>query len=665
MTRRDGAKPLAPWPRTFRLKNALIATGTSAIAVALATALLVAQDYRTYRAACEVQATRLARMVGSSTSAALLFLDADAATELLQSLKSEPSIRLATVFDAEGKPFARYQRGKFTQATVPTPTWPPVEATQWRDDALVTSHPILLDHDTIGAVLIEADLRDLDVHFRHVRLSVLAVWLASVGAAFAVTWRLQRPLVQPIALLSEAAATVSSRRDYTVRVAKLGDDELGALTDAFNAMLAQIEESDRRLRGQQEDLERRVAERTEQLREREIEARQSQKMEAVGRLAGGVAHDFNNLLTAISGYAELLLAGLDHEHRLRNYVEEVQRAATRATQLTRQLLAFSRKQVLDPRVLDLNTTVRDLSQMLRRLIGANIELRTTALLATGTVRADPGQIEQVIVNLVVNARDAMSSGHILIGTTDITVGPEGDDPARGLAPGDYVALLVRDNGRGMSPEVVSHIFEPFFTTKETGKGTGLGLSTVYGIVTQSGGKVTVESREGEGTSFQIFLPRLSQPVTASTAVVGPAPDPGSETILLVEDEPQVRELTQLVLQSAGYRVLSAENGPRALALAQRTSGEIHLLLSDVVMPFMKGNEVYARLRPLRPELKVLLISGYTDDEILRRGILDSVTPFLQKPFTPPALLSKVRQVLDAAMPHTLAAATASSRDEEG
>ncbi len=386
------------------------------------------------------------------------------------------------------------------------------------------------------------------------------------------------------------------------------------------------------------------------LRETEAQLRQAQKMEAVGRLAGGMAHDFNNLLTVIRGYSELLLGRLGATDVMRKDTEEIKKAADRASGLTRQLLAFSRRQFIAAKVLDLNALVANMDGMLRRLIGEDLvefcaELDTSA----GAIKADPGQVEQVIMNLVVNARDAMpTGGRLTIETRNVTIGEEVRLDAVGVAPGSYVLLAVRDNGQGMDAETRSHLFEPFFTTKEKGKGTGLGLSTVYGIVKQSGGSITVESFPGRGTTFRIYFPRVEQEIPRIGGS-GEAIDlaHGRETILLVEDEPAVRGLVHETLRLHGYTVLEARHGIEALLTSAKYVGPIHLLLTDVVMPQMSGPEVAEKILIIRPEIKVLYMSGYPDHPVFDQGSVSHLTGFLQKPFSPPVLAKKVREVLDS------------------
>jgi signal transduction histidine kinase len=379
------------------------------------------------------------------------------------------------------------------------------------------------------------------------------------------------------------------------------------------------------------------------LRRRAEQLRQAQKMEAIGRLAGGIAHDFNNMLTVILTQSTLLIRRTTLDDRTRSPLAEIAQAANRAATLTRQLLAFSRQQVLQPRVIDLNVVVREMEQMLKRLISEDIDLQTRLQPSLGAVRADPGQMEQVILNMVVNARDAMPrGGHLEIATADVEVLSECSTAT--LQPGSYVLLTVSDTGCGMDAETQSRIFEPFFTTKERGHGTGLGLATAYGIVRQTGGDVRLSSAPGKGTAFRIYVPRVSEAVSSARAsgryMVG-----GSETILLVEDEPLVREAARTVLAGAGFTVLVARDGVEALNFCKDHRSAIHALVTDVVMPAMSGPELARLAAEARPAMRVLFMSGHTDDAILRHGAGDAIA-FLNKPFSPDALVRKVREVLD-------------------
>jgi two-component system, cell cycle sensor histidine kinase and response regulator CckA len=390
----------------------------------------------------------------------------------------------------------------------------------------------------------------------------------------------------------------------------------------------------------------------EALRKSEEQLRQWQRVEAIGRLAGGVAHDFNNLLMTIKGCSELLLNAFDRRDPRREEVEEILKAGERATSLTRQLLAFGRRQVLQPQVLDLNSLVINMDKMLRRLIGEDIQLVTVLDQELWSVKVDPGMIEQVIMNLAVNSRDAMpNGGKLTIETANIIHDENYASRHISMKPGYYVMVAVSDNGCGMDKETQSHLFEPFFTTKEKGKGTGLGLSTVYGIIKQSGGNIWVYSEPSQGTTFKIYLPRVEKTATVyKPKASSPTAPGGTETILLVEDEEAVRTMVSKILRNKGYTVLEAAHSEEAFEISERHEGPIHLMVTDVIMPQMSGPELAERLAPRLPEMKVLYMSGYPDNTIVQHGVLEPGTAFLQKPFTLNALESKVREVLDGTRP---------------
>ncbi len=387
-------------------------------------------------------------------------------------------------------------------------------------------------------------------------------------------------------------------------------------------------------------------------RQRKLEDQlvQAQKMEAIGQLAGGVAHDFNNLLTVIMSYSSLLLTDIETNEAVRGDIQEISNAAERAASLTRQLLAFSRKQVLQMRAVNVNEVVTHVEKMLHRLIGEDISLTTHLDPHLAHINADPGQVEQVLINLAVNARDAMPGGGALTITTDnAELSDEHGERHLGSAPGEYVMLAVTDTGSGMTKEVQQRLFEPFYTTKGPGKGTGLGLATVHGIVKQSGGDVYVYSELGHGTTFKVYFPRLTKVAdavmtTAEHRAIAPS---GSETLLLAEDDESIRALATRVLEALGYKLLVARTGREALQIVAEHKGSIHMIATDVVMPEMNGSQLVEKVLEARPGIRVLFMSGYTDDEVMRRGVINGQTAFLQKPFTPALLAHKVREVLDA------------------
>jgi signal transduction histidine kinase/CheY-like chemotaxis protein len=457
---------------------------------------------------------------------------------------------------------------------------------------------------------------------------LLGLGLLSVLAGGVLVFLISHTFTKPLSnLVAGVQALERGNFDYPLEVGS--GDEVGRVTGAFDRMRSSLQKTQ------------------EEQRQMEIRLRQAHRMEAVGRLAGGVAHDFNNLLTVIRGNSDLLLdKGTADKLELR-YLEQIQKASDRAVSMTRQLLAFSRMQVLQPRVLDLNTTISEMNKMIPRLIGEHIEFTFQPENNLASVLADPGQIEQVFLNLAVNARDAMPDGGKLnVQTRNVRMGHEEAKQRPPMFPGEYVLLAVSDTGHGMSPEVKAQIFEPFFTTKEVGKGTGLGLATVYGIVKQSGGFIWVDSSMGKGTTFEIYLPRSEKPATTENFVKATQLPGGSETILLAEDETAVRELASEFLRAGGYTILEAKEGAEALGIAGGYEGKIDLLLADMVMPRMGGTELAKTLWNSQPDLRVLFMTGYAEFSE-KNGDAVRELNVLQKPFSRFTLLEKVRQTLSA------------------
>ena len=494
-----------------------------------------------------------------------------------------------------------------------------------------------LEPDPVSRAAEQGDLvRSARIEFGGRTWSIVCRALPTYTIA-AQTWRPWITLAGGMLFMGVLAAFLLMVTGKAVIIERLGTERAAELSAANMSLQREMEVS----RKAQEELQH-----------KETELRQAQKMEAVGRLAGGIAHDFNNLLTAILGYGNLLHMKLTPGDPSRNDVEEILSAGKRATDLTRQLLAFSRRQVLMPKILNLNTVVEDVGKILKRLIGEHIELTTRIQPELGRVRADPGQVEQVIMNLAINARDAMpDGGRLTIETRDADLDVSYAIRHEDVQPGPYVMLAVSDTGAGMDAETQARIFEPFFTTKERGKGTGLGLSTVYGIVRQSGGHIWVYSEPGRGSTFKVYLPRAeTRSETHKVPVFTPDPEGGSEAVLVVEDEAPVRKLLCSVLKSKGYRVSEAASGAEALEVNRSAPAPIQLLVTDLVMPGMGGRELGEHMMDAQPGLKVLYVSGYTEDAVVRQGNLTNGTSFLSKPFTPETLLRKVRALLDAAKP---------------
>ena len=643
-----GAGALVPQHLSIRLKLSLIITLTSGIGLLLACATFLAHDLVSFRSKVVEDLSGLAEILGANCAPALARNDPEAAGESLVTVSADPQVVSAFLFSPGGVMLGGYLREDTVDENLPRYEPP---GHRFEDGNLILFHRVFLDGELVGTLYLQSDLRELRDRIRRQGAVVLVVLMVAVLVTLLVAGRMQSVISRPILALFDAARAASIGKDYSIRVPQESSDEVGLLTGAFNDMLEQIQSRDAALRTAHDELRKyaqkqtRVAfqqatgrkEAEEALRQSEEQLRQAQKMEAIGRLAGGVAHDFNNLLTIITGYSDMMLEQLNHEDPLREKLEEVRKASERAGALTRQLLAFSRKQVLKPEVLSLNAVVQDLEKMLRRVIGEDIELAISLSSDLANTRADRGQIEQVILNLAVNARDAMrEGGRLSLETRNVETG---------IDPVSHVLLRLTDTGCGMDEEIIAQIFEPFFTTKGEGKGTGLGLSTVYGIVKQSGGTIQVASKPGKGTTFEILFPRVDEVADPVERRSARSTSGGTETILVVEDETAVRKLARDILMAGGYTVLEAPHGGEAVLICERHPGPIHLMVTDVVMPRMNGFELRERLRPLRPRMKVLYMSGHTDHVILDQGRLKPGLAFLQKPFTPQGLSSKVRETL--------------------
>ncbi len=645
-------------------KLVTIVTATTISALLILSLSIVAYDGWTARRSLQREVEIMGQIVADRSMAALSFGDARSAAETLDALSARPSILQATLYSADAEVLARFRRSPQHDDDMTAESPLPEDGIRFIGDRLQLVRTIFMEGEAIGRVVLVSDLRE--IRERQTRILAIASGAAilSFFIAFFLSGYLRRGVASSVVSLAAAARRVTNERDYSSRVSKSSEDELGDLVTSFNEMLEEIARREVALRAERDRAEdhaareRELFEETSQAKQ-ELEAQilererleeqilHAQKMEAVGRLAGGIAHDFNNMLMVIRGYTEASLRDPDCSERLREYLTEIDLASQRAHATTKQLLIFSRQQVLKVETIEMNNCIRETLNMLERLIGEDVELRAELTDADLFVRGDTGQIQQLLVNLAVNARDAMPTGGCLtIATRAYEVDPGAVSEELQLAPGKYAALEVRDTGMGIPLDVQPKVFDPFYTTKPAGKGTGLGLSSVYGLVRMSGGAIRLESEDGEGASFEIFLPLTAPPSPEAEGADRISRARGSETILLVEDERPVRRLVKRILDQHGYRVFEAENGLEALDVSRSHEGPIDLVITDVVMPKMNAGELIERLEQERPDTPVLLMSGYLDDAIGRYGIEVQRNQLLDKPFSEDELLSKVRGLLD-------------------
>ena len=658
---------------------ALLTLGMVAVIISLV-AVTTALEIQRRRAALyqelEHRGQLLASTLAETLADPLYYFDVDALSDITEMLQGEYGASEIHVFDAQGRLLAGSSEAELDHRHVGEPFVADtlksrLVQSRWRPGTFQVAGPVVAGREAIGVFEFELDTSKVAAEIQAMTRRRIWEGLAMALAGGVVAYGVAQHVVQPVRRLVSATQRIGQGYfDFTADTRRR--DEVGDLTRSFSHMAARLGEFRAGLEEQAAGLEKQAAELEEQAEElkttnemleaemgerQRVEAQllQSQKMESVGRLAGGVAHDFNNLLTPIMGYAELGRDQVPQEHPLQTSLEEIGKAAQRAANLTRQLLAFSRRQIIEPKVVNLNDLVTDMEKMLHRLIGEDVQLTTGSADGLGLVKADPGQLEQVLLNLVVNARDAMpKGGSISIRTANATLDQAQAQAGQheGALPGEYVVLSVTDTGTGMTEEVKSHLFEPFFTTKEVGKGTGLGLATCYGIVQQSGGFIDVESQVGSGTEFRVYLPRVEEAPAIHQAAGAAQPSlAGRETVLLAEDEAPVRELAARVLESQGYTVLAAANGEAALQLAENHARqEIHLLLTDVIMPHMGGVELARRFVGLYPHAPILFTSGYTAEPVVQPPESGAAMEYLQKPFLPVDLARKVREVLDKYAP---------------
>ncbi len=639
----------------------LIIALTTAAALLVACIALLVYDQASYRDVLTRNLMSEAEIIGNNSIAALEFDDEPTATEVLSALRAKPGLIVARLLDREGRLFARFPTKVTDQ--VPPGLAAQADGISHAGGTLQVLHTVRSHNRTLGRVHLEVSSAELDQRFLQYSRVAGVVLLIAIALALLLFSRLHRLVSGPILDLARTTSEVASRQDYSVRARKHGDDELGHLIDCFNEMLTQIQLRDAELQKARSELEARVEERTAELShayellklemaERtklEAQLRQAQKMEAIGQLAGGVAHDFNNILTVILGHTSLLLTGDGLPADTAEPLKEIESSAKRAADLTRQLLTFSRRQVIRMTPFGLSQVLTNVAKMLQRLLGEHIFLDLRLDHRLPAVDGDVHMMEQVIINLAVNARDAMpNGGSVTITTSLVQIAPGEARQNPEARPGRFVRLEVRDTGCGMDEATLQRAFEPFFTTKPLGKGTGLGLATVYGIIKQHEGWIEVHSQLERGTTFSIYLPATRSAVDASEATrIWTALHGGSETILVVEDEDPVRDFVGLCLRRYGYQVIEARNGRHALEVWATHRERVDLLLTDLVMPEgVDGRQLAQRLSQEKPGLKVIYSSGYSEENL--RGDLelkDSVN-YLAKPYEAAHLVRVVRSRLD-------------------
>ena len=599
----------------------------------------------------------LTEIIANNCTAALAFDDQYAAEEILSALKAKQHVLYANIYDLNGHLFASYSRDDLKIVTGSHQSDKEIKQRH-----LLIERPVYLDNEVIGKVSLKYDLEEMYARLTRYAGIAAAVFVISLLVAFGMTSRLQQIISKPILHLSKIAKEVSEMKDYSIRAVKESDDELGVLINGFNEMLTQIQQRDLVLQKNQEELEQRVQERTEALQQQILERKkaeeekvmmqtqlhQAQKMEAIGVLAGGVAHDFNNLLTAIQGCSNLAIEEVGEDHVIYEDLKEIQMATKRATDLTHQLLLFSRKQPMKLTVLDLNKTIEGLLSMLQRLLAEHIEVHTHFDPELWTIEGDRGTLEQTVMNLVVNARDAMpKGGDVVIRTENVVV----DDFYCRTVPeariGRFVRLSISDTGYGMNKETLKHVFEPFFTTKGMGKGTGLGLSVIYGIVMEHNGWINVYSEVGKGSVFKIYFPALQvDEIIEMEERLSLKEFFGSgERILVVEDESNVREFTKRALVKYGYKVFLGANAEESKEVFREEGGQFDLIFSDVVLPDGNGVDLIEDFLREKPDLNIILTSGYTENESNWSVISERGYPFLQKPFSLIELLRKIKTTI--------------------
>lgn len=651
------------------IKRKFLYLGLAVILVAIVFLVIVLSLYEVYKVRKSLinNLTIMSKMVAGQSTAAIVFNDRQNAQEILQTLVASPNILYAAIFKKNGELFAEYRASRSESFEIDKSFQR--YAYEFSSKYLSITVPVYLDKEEIGYVYIRSNLNEFYKGLISQILLIVFISFITMGIIYLMITVLERNVATPVVKLAELMSRISKEKDYSLRTPVISEDEIGILSKGFNEMLSEIEKRDKELGLYRLNLEDEMRKRTKELEEvtarlqKEFSERlkmeeeqmrlqlqliQAQKMELVGQLAGGIAHDFNNMLTAIVGSAELLRLSLDKEDSLKYYVDLILKSSEKASNLVQQLLAFSRRQIMNPKPLNINNILKDVKALLSSLIGGNVYLKLSLPKEELIVYVDRVQIEQVLINLVTNAKDAMPEGGILTIQVDSVRMDEEFIKMYGYgAVGHYALITISDTGIGMDEYTKERIFEPFFTTKSTGKGTGLGLATVYGIIKQHNGYINVYSEKDKGTTFKIYLPITSAAIEEEKSSIPLDIKEGEETILLAEDVKEIRELIKTFLTKFGYNVITACDGEEAVALFNKNKEIIDLLVFDVVMPKKSGKDAYKEILKIKQHVNVIFMSGYSPDTLSDRGILSDDVTFLPKPVMPHAILRKIREILDS------------------
>lgn len=647
--------------------TAMLITG---VILCLAMLLLTVNEFFTSRSEMVKTMTALSKVIGAQSSASLVFDDKSDATAILNTLSNAPIVIYAALYMKDGRMLAQYIRDAGHIDDKPLEMNKPYS---FDIMSLSIVHPVMLDNEKIGIFYIKVSLWPMYYRIMwHLVIAVL-ILIASISGTYVLSAKLEESIASPIVSLTRLMETVSEDKNYSLRASESSIYELNLLAEGFNEMLSQIEKRDEELKNHRLHLEDEVRRRTEELAKTNIRLQQelierekaeteqkrlqtqllqAQKMEAIGKLAGGIAHDFNNMLTAIIGYGSLLKMRVEDDDELFQYVEQVLTSSEKAARLVQQLLAFSRKQIINPKPASINKLLKDVAKLMSRLLREDIEFTVMLPDTELTAVIDSVQIEQAIINLATNARDAMPDGGMLGIYADAVIIDDEFKKAHGYGKADsYALIIVYDTGMGMDEETRKRIFDPFFTTKEVGKGTGLGLAMVYGIIKQHNGYINVYSEPGRGTTFKIYLPLVKSAAIEEHQPLISRPERGHETILIAEDRTDVRDLIKTVLENFGYTVITAVDGGDAINKFNEHKANIDMLIFDVVMPKKSGKEAYKEIHKIKPDIKCLFMSGYTADIINKKEMLEEGIEFISKPLSPHDILKKVREILDKREKH--------------